>query len=69
LAPLGLNAASSGSIGAQSVGAVARGDVELGAVIAAVAGLNTADAVAALLCVSCLRGSAEGFRSGGEGAG
>ncbi|MFZ8840494.1 MAG: hypothetical protein ACO2PM_16570 [Pyrobaculum sp.] len=38
--------------------------MELGTVIAAVAGLNTADAVAALLCASCLRGSAEGFRSG-----
>ena len=53
--PLGLNAASSGSIGAQSVGAVARGDVELGAETAAVARLNTADAVTALLCASPAR--------------
>ena len=48
--PLGLNAASSGSIGAQSVGAVARGYVELSAETAAVARPNAADGVAAHLC-------------------
>jgi hypothetical protein len=53
--PLGLNAASSGSIGAQSVGAVARGDVELGAETAAVARPNAADGVAAHLCASPAR--------------
>ena len=69
---MSLATASLAPVGAQSVGmesadAVACGDVELGAETAAVVRLNTADAVAALLCASCLRGSAEGFRSGGEG--